>query len=344
MHRISFSLSRTCPSPRLLASVLVLGLLAASLQPVAAQSDDDVDDLLLGGTADASTLIDAYFSPGITGFGAGLNTGWAGTAKPHGVLEFHLRVGASLSRVPSGDRAFTLTPGDLERLTIDNPAIGSSPTIAGEDDAPRYDLRLPSGDVITMPEGSGFPFAPTPVVGVGVGVGRDTELMLRLIPAVDIAENDGTISLVGAGAKHGLNQWLPGGAQLPVDLSVMAHYARFNLDATLDEEANHDLEWTTEAWAVTALVGKSLPVLSVYGGVGIEASSTTIALKGTYEVEDEDGDLTSIEDPLDLDFDRGTLLRALAGLQVQLGVFALQIEGTLADYASVTAGVGLIFD
>jgi hypothetical protein len=344
MHCISCSLSRARPSLLFLASALALWLLAATLQPAAAQSDDDVDDLLLGGTADASTLIDAYFSPGITGFGAGLNTGWAGTAQPHGALAVHLRAGASLSRVPSGDRTFTLAPGDLEQLTIDNPAIGSSPTVAGEEDAPRYDLRLPSGDVITMPEGSGFPFAPTPVVGVGVGVGRDTELMLRLIPAVDIAENDGTISLVGAGVKHGLNQWLSGGAELPVDFSLMAHYARFNLDATLDEEAGHDLEWTTDAWAATALVGKSLPVLSVYGGVGVEASSTTIALKGTYEVEDEDGGLTSIEDPLDLDFDRGALLRALAGLQVRLGVFALHVEGTLADYASVTAGVGLVFD
>lgn len=343
MYCVSFVLSRARTSLSLLANVLALGLLVALLQPAAAQSDD-VDDLLLGGTADASTLIDAYFSPGITGFGAGLNTGWAGTARPHGLLGFHLRVGASLSRVPSGDRTFTLASEDLEQLTIDNPAIGSSPTIAGEEDAPRYDLRLPSGDIITMPEGSGFPFAPTPVVGAGVGIGRDTELMLRLIPPIDIGENDGTISLLGAGVKHGLNQWLPGGAQIPVDLSVMAHYARFNLDATLDEEADHDLTWTTSAWAATALVGKSLPVLSVYGGVGVEASSTAIALKGTYEVEDEDGDLTSIEDPLDLDFDRGTLLRALAGLQVQLGVFALQVEGTLADYASVTAGVGLVFD
>ncbi|NBB73666.1 MAG: hypothetical protein GVY35_08315 [Bacteroidetes bacterium] len=331
-------------------ALLLSGVLA---QPAAAQIDE-VDDLLSGGIEDAGTLINAYLAPGVTGFGAGLNTGWAGAAKPHGVLGFHLRIGATLSRVPNDDRVFSLAAGDLTTLTLANPEIGNSPTIAGDDAVPTYQLQTPSGSAIDMPEGTGFAFAPTPVVEAGVGLVRDTEIMLRLVPPADIGDDYGQISLFGIGAKHGVNQWLPGGALLPVDLTVMAHYTRFGLDADLDENGpdpdaglddngDQSLEWDTNAWAVTALVGKSLPVLSVFAGLGVETSATDVALKGTYDIENEQGIPSSVEDPLTVAFDRNTSLRALAGARLRLGFFALYLEGTLANYSSVTAGVGLSF-
>ena len=329
---------------RLMGPVLGFTLLLGSalVQPAAAQIDE-VDDLLNGGIEDAGTLINAYLAPGVTGFGAGLNTGWTGAAQPHGVLGFHLRVGAALSRVPSSDRVFSLAAGDLETLTIGNPEIDSSPTVAGDDDVPTYQLRTPSGASINMPEGTGFAFAPTPVVEAGVGLIRDTEVMLRLVPPLDVGDEYGQISLFGVGVKHGINQWLPGGALLPVDLSVTTHYTRLDLDADLDEDRGQSLEWDTGAWAVTALVGKSLPVLSVFAGVGVETSATEIALKGTYAIENAQGIPLSVEDPLTVEFDRNTSLRALGGARLRLGFFALYLEGTLANYSSVTAGVGLSF-
>jgi hypothetical protein len=123
----------------------------------------------------------------------------------------------------------------------------------------------------------------------------------------------------------------------------MLNYTRFDLDGNLNETNTQTLEWDTGAWAITGLVGKSLPVLSVYAGVGIESSTTEIALKGTYEIEDEQGVSTSVEDPLTVDFGSNTSLRALGGARLRLGFFALYVEGTLANYASVTAGVGLSF-
>lgn len=321
---------------------LGLALLLGTLQPATAQVDE-VDDLLRGGVADAQTLIDAYLSPGVTGFGRGLNTGWTGAAKPHGVLGFHLRIGATLSRVPSGDRSFSLTDADLESLTLANSGIGSSPTIAGDDEVDTYIFQLPSGSTITMPEGTGFSFTPAPVIEAGVGVIRDTEVMLRLVPPVNFGDDYGQVGLFGFGVKHGINQWLPGGALLPVDLSAMVNYTRFNLDATLDDNADQTLEWDTNAWAITGLVGKSLPVLSVYAGLGVESAATEIALKGTYEIENDQGVETSVEDPLTVDFGSNTSLRALGGARIRLGFFAIYLEGTLANYSSVTAGVGLSF-
>lgn len=337
-----FSALRRCSFSRLLRCTLFLSMLIGTFQPAAAQIED-VDDLLRGGTADANTLLNAYLGPGVTGFGTGLNTGWAGAAKPHGVLGFHLRVGATLSRVPSGDRTFALAAGDLETLTLANPEIGNSPTIAGRSDTPTYRFQLPSGGTITMPEGSGFSFTPIPVVEAGVGLIRDTEVMLRLVPSTGFGDEYGTVSLVGVGIKHGINQWLPGSAVLPVDVSALVHYTHFDLNGTLDEAGDQTLEWDTGAWAITALVGKSLPVLSVYAGAGLETSATDIALKGTYQIENEQGVPAAVDDPLTVAFDRHTALRALAGTRIRMGFFAFYLEGTLANYASVTAGVGLSF-
>ncbi len=328
--------------PHLMGLALGLALLVSPVQPATAQIDE-VEDLLRGGVTDAQTLIDAYLGPGATGFGTGLNTGWAGAAKPHGVLGFHLRIGATLSRVPSGDRTFALATGDLETLTLENSEIGRSPTIAGDNDGPTYRFQLPSGSTITMPEGTGFSFAPAPIVEAGVGVIRDTEVMLRLVPPVNFGDEYGEVGLFGVGVKHGLNQWLPGGALLPVDLSAMVHYTRFNLDANLNGDANQTLAWDTNAWAITGLVGKSLPILSVYAGVGLESSATEIALNGTYAIENDQGVETSVENPLTVDFGSTTSLRALGGARIRLGFLAIYLEGTLASYSSVTAGVGLSF-
>jgi hypothetical protein len=301
---------------------------------------DEIDDLLRGGTEDARFLVDSYLAPGVTGFEAGLSTGWGGSASTHGRFGFYLHVVASLTRVPDDDRTFTIRPGDLERFAVEPTGISASPTVAGDEDVPTYELRLPSGETVEMPEGSGFSFVPVPLIEAGVGVGRATDLMLRLVPPTNI-EDYGELSLLGLGAKHGLNQWLPGGEELPVDLAASFQYTRFRLNAVLDEEDDQDLDGDTDAWSLNVLVGKRLPVVSVYGGLGVETSSTTLSLLGTYDVEDEQGTARPVEDPLDVDFGHDATLRGLAGLQLRAGAVRLFVEGTLSTYSSLTAGLGI---
>jgi hypothetical protein len=301
---------------------------------------DEIDDLLRGGPEDARLLIDAYLAPGVTGFEAGLHTGWGGSATVRDPFGVYLNVIATLTRVPDGDRTFTIEPAALDRFALENGAIGASPTLAGDEDGPTYVLRLPSGDRVEMPEGSGFSFVPVPLIEAGVGGGRGTDLMLRLVPPTNI-EDYGELSLLGVGLKHALNQWLPGGDRLPVDLAASVQYTRFRLNAALDEEDNQDLDGDTDAWSLNVLAGRRLPVVSVYGGLGVETASTTLALLGPYDVEDPDGTVRPVEDPLDVDFGRDTALRGLAGLQVRAAVVRLFVEGTVSTYSSVTAGLGI---
>ena len=301
---------------------------------------DEIDDLLRGGPEDARLLIDAYLAPGVTGFQDGLNTGWGGSATVHEQFGAYLHVIATLTRVPDDDRTFTIDPADLERFTLENRAIGASPTLAGDEDVPTYVLRLPSGETVEMPEGSGVSYVPVPLIEAGVGVGRGTDLMLRLVPPTNI-EDYGELSLLGVGLKHRLNPWLPGGDGLPVDLAASVQYTRFRLNAGLDEEDEQDLDGDTDAWSVNLLVGRRLPVVSVYGGVGLETSSTTLALVGSYDVEDETGTVRSVEDPLEVTFGPDTTLRGLVGLQVRAAVLRLFVEGTRSTYPSVTAGLGI---
>ncbi len=336
-----------------LASLLLLAV--ALLAPrVAAAQINSLDDIVRGGVEDARLLTNAYLDPGVDGFGAGLNTGWAGSARPHKLLGFHVRAGLTVVSIPGGDQAFSVTEDDFSILEFDDGAVpASSPTVGGDDDAVPYRFVIPglqSGfgspqDPIVMPQGTGISYVPAPMLEAGVGLIRDTEVMVRLVPTINVRDY-GDIGLFGAGLKHGLNQWIPAGGVLPVDLSVMAHYTRLNVTANLSEGGERQLDWTSNAFAVNVLAGKTVSVLSVYGGLGYERATTDVAFKGTYklEVDTPQGTETrNVEDPFAVDFTGANNVRALAGLRLRLAVLALYVEGTLANYPSVMAGVGLSF-
>mgnify|MGYP006279188763 CR=1 FL=1 len=301
---------------------------------------DDIDELVRGGPNDARLLIDSYLAPGITGFESGLNTGWGGSVEPHQQFGFYLHAVVSLTRIPEDDQAFSIDPTELERFTLESPIPERSPTVGGSENAPRYRLRSPSGEVVTMPEGAGFSYVPIPLVEAGVGVGRRTDIMIRVVPPTTI-EDYGELILYGIGAKHGLNQWIPGGRGLPVELSALFQYTRFNLDAILDDDDNQDLDWDTNTWTLNLVAGKRTSVFSFYGGLGLETSSSTVSLLGPYEVEDETGDSEIVEDPVDVDFGHDATLRGFAGIGLRLSPATLFVEGTIANYSSLTIGVGV---
>jgi hypothetical protein len=339
-----------------LASLLLLALACLATPRTASAQINSLDDIVRGGVDDARLLTNAYLDPGVDGFGAGLNTGWAGAARPHKLFGFHLRAGVTVVSIPGGDQDFSVTEGDFNILAFADGAVpASSPTVGGDDDAATYRFVVPglqSGfgspeDPIVMPQGTGISYVPAPVLEAGVGLIRDTEVMLRLVPTINVDEY-GDVGLFGLGLKHGLNQWIPAGGVVPVDLSVMAHYTRLNVTANLSEGGDRQLDWTSNAFAVNVLAGKTVSVLSVYGGVGFERATTDVAFKGTYtlEVETPQGTQTVTEtDPegLSVDFTGANNVRALAGLRLRLAVLALYVEGTLANYPSLMAGVGLSF-
>jgi hypothetical protein len=338
-------------------------------------------EILLSGTQDANLLLEEYLKPFGNGFGADLNSGWINSGRPYRTLGFDLRISAALSIVPTGDRTFfvdDLNFQNLERVggpdesqtAFGSDASGSVMGVFGTN--PFTGLRQEITR-FTMPQGSGYPYVPAPMVQLTVGAIKDTDVSIRYAPTVTVDEF--SMNLFGFGVRHGLNQWLPGGGVLPVDISVQAGYTKLNSNFGLDlqPETGNDIynpfSGTPELWSGqridmeasgftgNLIVGKNLPIISVFGGVGFQTSTVSFASPGSYPITsfNPDYDPTStaedtrqrrierLDDPISLEFSGENSVHALAGFRLRLGFIAVSASYTLSRYPVLNAGVGLSF-
>lgn len=365
---------------RVITLVLLFGFLGFETTTSYAQVGD-VGSILQSGREDANALAKAYLEPFGSGFGASLNTGWTNVAAPHSTLGFDLTVSSGLAIVPDGAKSFDVTELGLQELQLEE-SDPMSPTINGADETgallAAY-AETPQGEEkileFNMPQGSGFGYVPAPMIKAGVGIVKDTEIMFRYMPEYEVG-NFGSFSLHGIGAKHGINQWLPGGNLLPVDLSLMFGYTSMDVGSGFDINADDVIEdpnntdnpynasqWegqeislATDAWSVNALVGKSLPVVSVYAGLGYEASTLNINTPGSYPtvIPNEDFDpqnpdqeepfiVDAVDEPIDLSIEGDNGFRALAGFRFRFTIFHISGSYTLSSYSSYNLGVGISF-
>ncbi|MGK7371079.1 MAG: DUF6588 family protein [Candidatus Halalkalibacterium sp. M3_1C_030] len=344
---------------------------------------DNVGRILQASREDANLLVREYLKPFGSGFGASINTGWTNTAQPHKKFGFDITITAGLAVVPGSDKTFDVTQIGLQQLELES-GPSTLQTINGADNVETSTLaayETINGQrtklfEFDMPTGTGFGYVPAPEIKAGIGLIKDTEIMVRYVPEVNI--NDyGTFRQFGFGAKHGINQWLPGGNLLPVDISIMAGYTNLTVTSDFDITAEdvitdpnntenpyagqpstwegQKVEIDTDAFTINALVGKTLPIISVYGGVGFETSTMSIGTPGTYPTIVPNPDFQSdpqnedplivdtIEQPIDVELKGGNSFHALAGFRLKLAVFHISASYTLSNYSTLNAGFGISF-
>jgi hypothetical protein len=359
------------------ATLLFMILMAGNTQ---AQFSDS-GDILRAGASDGNLLLQEYLKPFANGFGADLNSGWVNTARPYRTLGFDLRVSAGVALVPGSDRSFDVDQINFQNLErVGGPAeaqtafgeditgpemgvFGTNPFTGQREEITRF----------TMPEGAGYPYVPAPMVQATVGIIKDTDVSLRYMPTVTI--EDINTSLFGFGVKHGLNQWIPGGAVLPVDLSVQFGYTKLSSDYGFDVDpeqgndiynpfAGNESQWDGQQIELEAsgftgnlLVGKNFPFIALFGGVGFQTSDLTLVSLGSYPVtsfnpnydpinqseETREKIIERLDEPIDLEFEGANSVHALAGFRVRLGFIAISGSYTLSEYPVANVGVGLSF-
>ncbi len=338
---------------------LIIGFMAVS--PAKAQFGD-IGAFLKAGAADAELLTREYIRPLPTGFGTGLNAGFTEGATPKKTLGFSIQIRPSIALVPSSDQEF-----DIANLALSNirPADANNtitPTISGDNSTgPELIIEDNNGNELSrfnMPKGIGIPAVPAPIIQASVGLIKSTDVTLRYMPETDI-DSFGSFSVLGGAVKHGLNQYLPGGKLLPVDLSVMVGFNKINLDANLDVQpaptatpndpgnpgdfTDQAVKTETNTFVVNAYVGKSLPFISVYGGVGYQQASLDIDVEGDYPVELPLNRYDVISDPFAFSLDSDSNIHMLGGFRLRLGILAIYGEATLANYITGNVGVGISF-
>lgn len=361
------------------AASVLCACLTVIQAPTAQAQLGDAGEILRAGTEDANLLLENYLKPFGAGFGSDLNSGWVNSARPYRTLGFDLRVHVGVALVPGSDQNFNVDQLDFQNLQrVDGPAM--SQTAFGEDVPGSvlgvfihnpYSNQSEEVTRFTMPEGIGYPYVPAPMAQLSVGVVKDTDVTLRYMPTVSFDELN--VNLFGIGFKHGLNQWLPGGDVLPVDLSVQMGYTRFNSNFSFDllPESGPDIYnpyaatiWDSQNAELKAngftgnfLVGKNFPVISLYGGVGFQTSGMSLKTPGSYPItsfnpdynpgntneENRERRIERIDDPIDLSLDGGNSMQAMAGLRLRLGFLAISGSYTVAKFPVANLGVGFSF-
>ena len=354
---------------------MLLGVLSIST-PINAQLGD-AGEILKAGSADANTLLKNYMEPFGKGFGASMNTGWFTSASTHKKLGFDLSFNVGVASVPSSGLTFDASNIGLSTLEV---ISGSSvtPTINGDDNTDTelgiyFDNPVTNQEEVltqfNMPAGIGFEYVPAPMVQASVGLIKSTDVSLRYIPSTDLGDF-GSIGLVGFGVKHGLNQWIPGGKLLPVTFSLQMGYTQLAMDVPFDvnPESGADikndfaattwddqgLELTSDAFTANLIVGKTLPFISGYVGLGYETSSTSLSTAGSYPItsvntnynpitEPQTKMIEEIVDPIDFTISGENSVRAFAGVQIKLALIKVFANYTAATYSSFNAGFGITF-
>lgn len=353
---------QACISTLILSSLVLL--FPASLHA----QFTNIDRLIAAGSEDAQVLAQEYVKPLPSGFGAGLNAGWTSSASARHPLGFSIQVRGSFAAIPTSDQTFDVDELSLNRLEKQDPSSdGISPTIGGNEMAGERPTMVIKETVrgqtyevgeLELPPGTGFHYVPSPMIQASVGLPYNSEITGRIVPEISLGDY-GSFKMFGAGAKHEVTQYIPGGNMLPVSLSLMAGFNKIDITGNLDlnpEEGvpqknpetdyeNQSVETTFNSFTVNALVGKDLPIVSVYAGVGMETSSMDLDVTGDYPVTVYEGTppekvVEDVTDPVSFSQDGSNNVHALVGGSVSLLFFDFMVEATLGKYSVVNAGVG----
>jgi len=344
---------------------LVIPILAVSLAtPAGGQSiEETLKDLV-------STNAQSYLGPFATAFGTGMNSGTYRTAEPHKILGFDVTINLSMTTVP--DAALTYDfyipdevnlPMDIEGTKYNIPLSGASlypgdctsSTFFGKDSS--YTI-VPDGDyaagivcdklinehgfapsavdllateiantindnlTIYTPKGLGFSVLPVPMPQLSVGLPLNTELTLRGF-TVPLGESDEKLSFKGFGLKIGVNQFIPTIPLVFPALSVGYYSTSMDLAGFI----------TAKNSILTLQASKSVPILTLYGGFGIESSSISV------KVDNPD----TGENLLDFSLDGDNGFRTTVGVRIKLLILSINVDYNIGKYSAVNAGIGLTF-
>lgn len=327
----------------LLTTFVLILLFSFSLK-----AQENIVNFLSGSVADAKLLSKAYIDPFANGFGNALNHGWYNSAKPHKLGGFDITFSVATAIPPSSSKTFNVSNLGLTAWQLQNPANNLSPTVTGAKSS--GPVLVPTGVIpgqpatLTLPQGANLKFIPSPMIQVGVGLPFNSELIVRYLPKISVPDV-GKFSLIGFGIKNEFKEFIPGFKALPFNVSLLLGYTKFtsSFDLNAPQSGNSDqtLDFKATGFTGKLLVGKSIPVLTVYAGVGFNKSKTNVDLKGKYTIPGASaaGDIT---DPFALEF-KNSGVNANVGLRIKLAIIAFHFDYTLGKYKIYNAGFGINF-
>ncbi len=279
----------------------------------------DLEDYLSKYTQDNGRK---YLQPFADAFSADLNSGLYHQAliKKKG-FQLYIGVVGQVAVVPDDQKYFgAYTESNLY------PSEGPHkvPTVFGPKDPVVIPVEASGGLLdYAFPAGFNVDYMPlaTPQLTIGSLLGSDVTVRFITVDLEDL----GNLDLFGWGIRHNLNQYL---TFLPVDVAVGYYSQSFKIGDYMDANAS-----------LLSLQGSySIPVITFYGGLGLENSSMDVQYTYTGE-----GDLpgSQTEEAIKFDLEGANSLRFTMGLTVNLGPLKINGDYNIAKQNTFSAGVGI---
>lgn len=330
-----------------------------------ANAQQEVAEFLKLDLNDANKLATAYMEPFGKMFGTSLNGGWYQAARPHKLFGFNLTFTTVVALPYADSKTFDFKTLELSNsLSLKNASDNLSPTITGKGDGIPivYTTQIQGQTVnvdLNLPKGASLPFTPMPFIQGGIGLPYHNELTIRFFPTVSIPKV-GKMGMWGVGLKNEFKEFIPVLKAVPIDLSVMLGYTKFSSEfdiafkpqdytwgtSTSADYDNQKLALGASGYTARILVGKTIPILSVYAGLGYSHATTDFNLEGLYPItinqSGQSTNLSNANDPISLAFTNSEF-SANAGLRLRFSVIAIHFDYTLGKYSLVTAGLGISF-
>ena len=304
-----------------------------------AQITDAYPSILAEDIKQAEKLLETYFTPMAESFGAGLNSGWYNTAKPHSLGGFDLTFTLNTVIIPNSAKKFnivdaggtTFTSSETEASTIFGSSEVTPMTYNMEGD-----LAIGQGD-FEMPGGFKTPAIPLPMIQAGIGLIKNTAIDIRYMPMLNVGDNI-NVNLFGVGVKHDLLQWIPGiGDAIPMSLSLQGGYTSLNSELKLEiDNALQKVSLKTKATTINLVASKKLLMMTGYIGLGYNSATTTFATDANFDL----GGI-QFDEKIEVAFESNKNLRTNIGLRLNMTVVTIQADYTFAEYPTATLGLGV---
>jgi hypothetical protein len=319
-------------------------------------AQENIDDLLAAGIADAKTFTTDYIAPASEGLAFGINNGWFNNAKTPHRFGFEISLIGNASLIKDKKKSFVFNVADYENVRFED---GSSSKIVatalGQND-PDVSVIVTYDDPIfgsqevevTLPTGIGstdLNLIPTAFLQASFSPFKGTQVKARYFPKVDA--DDTKVGLYGVGLQQDFTSWLPADKVIPVAISGLVAFTHLDgsydfTDSSLVEGNNQQISTKVNTVLLQLIVGTKLKIINFYGGLGYITGKSTTDLLGTYRVSNGLIFSEEIVDPFSIKQDISGV-KATAGANLKLGFFGINADYTLAEFDSASLGLNFSF-
>ena len=318
-----------------------------------AVAQSSINDLLAAGIEDAQQFSTDYLAPASEGIIYGVSGSWYNTAdaKPLGGFEISIIGNLTFYQNKEDKKQFILNTAEYENLqfvdgSTSQPVSTALGDIEGvrvfvEDDLglTRQEFELPSGLA-----SEGLNFLPSGYIQASVGLIKGTEVKARFLPPINTS--DAKISFYGFGLQHDFTKHLPADKVLPVAISAVIGYTKFNGEYDLSEAnvvsgEDQRFKMGINSWRFDAVVSTKLPIINFYGGLGYLTGKSDTDFLGTYVVDSGVVQETFV-DPFSVSTDASGVVGTI-GMKLKLSVFRIHADYSLGEFNNLSFGLNFGF-